>query len=195
MKSQYKIAVLTSGHSRGSNFRAIFNYIKDKNLPIVVDFVLITDSSAPIRAFCEQMGIDIIYYDGQMKINDFLLDIFANKSIDLIVLAGFMRKLSKRFIETVRIPVINIHPALLPKYGGKGMYGNKVHCAVFESGDQCSGATVHHVSCEYDQGQIILQEEVDILDCQSAEEIAQKVLQIEHRIYGKAIEKLLLGED
>jgi folate-dependent phosphoribosylglycinamide formyltransferase PurN len=102
-----------------------------------------------------------------------------------------MRKLSKEFFEAVKTPVINIHPALLPKYGGKGMYGMNVHKAVFEAGEKESGATVHYVNEEYDKGEIITQKRCDISMCISPDEIAEKVLKIEHEIYPKTIEKLL----
>ncbi|HOQ80442.1 MAG TPA: formyltransferase family protein, partial [Candidatus Cloacimonadota bacterium] len=108
-------------------------------------------------------------------------------------LAGFMRKLSEQFLDTINTPLINIHPALLPKYGGKGMYGSNVHNAVFTAGEKISGATVHYVNKNYDEGDIIMQQSVDITDCQSPEEIGKKVLAIEHQIYGAAIEKILLG--
>lgn len=189
----FKIAVLTSGHSRGSNFKAIYQYINDNKLPIVVDFVLITEQDPPIKEYCASLNIETIFYDGKSKINSFLLELFKERQCDLIVLAGFMRKLSEQFLDTINTPLINIHPALLPKYGGKGMYGSNVHNAVFTAGEKISGATVHYVNKNYDEGDIIMQQSVDITDCQSPEEIGKKVLAIEHQIYGAAIEKILLG--
>ena len=96
------------------------------------------------------------------------------------------------FIREARIPIFNIHPALLPKYGGKGMYGMAVHKAVFESGDKESGATVHQVDNKYDHGKIIAQEKKDVSHCKSAEDISAEVLAIEHKLYGKTIWEYLV---
>jgi len=111
----------------------------------------------------------------------------------LIVLAGFMRKLSENFISET-VPIINIHPALLPKFGGKNMYGTAVHKAVFDSNEKKSGVTVHLVNNDYDSGQILNQREVDIADCSNPEEIGARVLELEHLIYPETIEKIINGE-
>jgi len=120
-----------------------------------------------------------------------LLDLIRSHQIDLISLAGFLKLLSTSFISACAIPILNIHPALLPRYGGKGMYGAAVHQAVFESGDKVSGATVHRVNEHYDQGQIILQSEIEISDCQSPAEVASRVQTVEHRMYAQAIWQVL----
>lgn len=194
MNKLYQIAVLTSGHSRGSNFKAIYNYLKENNLPIEIAFVLITEEDAPIKEVCQEWQIKTIYYDKiKGRINEFLQQTFQKHPVELIVLAGFMRKLTNEFIHLVNVPILNIHPALLPNYGGKGMFGMKVHEAVFSNHDKISGASVHLVNGEYDKGQILLQQSVDISSCTSPEEISAEVLKVEHAIYGKAIEKILLG--
>lgn len=113
------------------------------------------------------------------------------EKIDLIALAGFMSLLGGDFLTSVGIPVVNIHPALLPKYGGPGMYGMRVHEAVFASGDKVSGATVHLVDPVYDHGEIIAQKQVDISACRSPEEIAGLVLRVEHQLYAPAIYQYL----
>lgn len=186
-----KIAVLTSGKSRGSNFLAIYNHIKENKLEINIDFLLVTDMDSPVVKLAQERSIDVILINPEMKINDFLIYLFTSSDIDLIVLAGFMRKINSSFFAKIKIPVVNIHPALLPKFGGKGMYGMKVHQAVFDSKEDISGATVHYVNAEYDKGSIILQETCDISDCVSPEEISQKVLKIEHSLYIEAIKKIL----
>lgn len=116
-----------------------------------------------------------------------MLELCRQERIELIALAGFMKLLSPAFLDRTGIPVLNIHPALLPKYGGQGMYGIRVHEAVFDAGERFSGATVHLVDPIYDHGEIIAQEQVDISDCHSPEAIAAKVLEIEHGIYARAI--------
>jgi len=186
-----QIAIFASGSSRGSNFLAIYDYIHTYNLPIRIDYLFVTDETAPIVERAKERNISVVLYDGGDKLNDFLVKVCADRPVDLIVLAGFMRKLSKDFFQSIKTPIINIHPALLPKYGGKGMFGMNVHKAVFEAKEKLSGATVHYVNENYDEGDIIAQKECDISMCQSQEEVAQCVLKIEHELYPEVIGSLL----
>jgi folate-dependent phosphoribosylglycinamide formyltransferase PurN len=114
--------------------------------------------------------------------------------IDLIVLAGFLKLIPENFVSAFRNKIINIHPALLPSFGGPGMYGINVHRAVFESSAQVSGASVHYVDESYDTGRIIAQRCVDISGVKSPEEIAERVLNIEHQLLPYVIEKIALGK-
>jgi len=187
-----QIAIFTSGHSRGSNFLAIYNYIVENKLPISIRYLLVTDLTSPVASLASERGIPVICYaDKSVRLKDYLVNLCQKEPVDLIALCGFMRKLGSAFFEAVTTPVVNIHPALLPKYGGKGMFGMNVHKAVFESGEKVSGATVHYVNEHYDAGDIICQQECDISGCGSPEEIANRVLQIEHDIYPMAIEREL----
>ena len=186
-----KIAILTSGQSRGSNFLAIYDYFIAHKLPISIDYLVVTDKTSPIVQLALDRNIKVKYYETkEQKLNDFLIKTILKDPVDLIVLAGFMRKLSSDFFQSIKTPIINIHPALLPKYGGKGMFGMNVHKAVFEAGEKVSGATVHYVNENYDEGEIISQKECDISMCNTPEEIAKTVLKIEHEIYPKAIEMI-----
>ncbi|MCK9330583.1 MAG: phosphoribosylglycinamide formyltransferase [Candidatus Cloacimonetes bacterium] len=187
-----KIAVLASGISRGSNFNAICQSITQNNYPIQISFLFVTDKTSPITQIADKYNIPIISYNHNLKINDQLIKELLSNPVDLIVLAGFMRKLNNNFFELINTPVINIHPSLLPKYGGKGMFGIAVHKAVYDNKEKISGATVHYVNEKYDEGTIVYQKECDIADCTSPEDIADKVIKIEHCIYIKAITKLLL---
>jgi phosphoribosylglycinamide formyltransferase-1 len=110
---------------------------------------------------------------------------------DLIVLAGFLLKVPDYLIKAFPDKIVNIHPALLPKYGGKGMYGINVHRAVFENKDTESGMTIHFVNEHYDEGNIIFQDRINVTDCNSPEEIAAKVLTLEHKNYPVVVEKVL----
>jgi len=112
----------------------------------------------------------------------------------LIVLAGFLKLIPGNFVRAFRNRIINIHPALLPSFGGPGMYGSNVHRAVFDSSSQVSGATVHFVDETYDTGRIIAQRCVDISGVKSQEEIAERVLNIEHQLLPYVIEKIALGK-
>ncbi len=189
----HKIAVLTSGMSRGSNLQAMARFFLERNLPVSIAFVIYTKKSAPIKDVCSELHIPAIYISTK-ELTDF--EIMLNRliedfQIDLIALAGFLKKLSSSFCENCSIPILNIHPALLPDYGGKGMYGMAVHRAVYEAKEQFSGASVHVVNQYYDEGEIIIQRKTDISNCSTPEEIAERVLKIEHQIYGEAIQRIL----
>ncbi|MCB5245329.1 MAG: phosphoribosylglycinamide formyltransferase [Candidatus Cloacimonadaceae bacterium] len=189
----WRIAVLTSGAGRGSNLQALNDYFKSHSLPLKIAFATASNKDAPVVQLCAKLSIPC-YILSPKKDKDFeirLLKLCQKEKIDLIALAGFMNLLSSSFLEEVKIPVLNIHPALLPKYGGKGMYGMRVHNAVFDSGDKVSGVTVHLVDSEYDNGPILAQLKVDISDCKNAEDIAAKVLELEHQIYAPTIYKFL----
>ncbi len=186
---EFRIAVFTSGMSRGSNFEAMVNVFKEMKLPIKIEFVLITRRNAPIKERCERLGIPI-FHAGTKDWKAFEAKIITKckeSNLDLIALAGFMKQITPTIIDGVGCPMLNIHPALLPNYGGKGMFGSNVHKAVFADGCKESGATVHQVNEHYDEGDIVAQERVDITKCNSPEEIAKAVLKIEHSVYGRAV--------
>ncbi|MBI9032496.1 phosphoribosylglycinamide formyltransferase [bacterium] len=190
---RYKIVILTSGKSRGSNFVAIANHLKRKRLPVDISAVIVTSKTAPVIEKCQELSIshyylsckDIAVYQQNLK------DLVEDKKIDLIVLAGFMKLLESDFISSINIPILNIHPALLPKFGGKGMYGMNVHQAVFSQGERYSGITIHQVNGEYDKGDIIFQKRIRIHRSKSPEIIAHKVLKEEHKHYGRVIYQFL----
>ncbi len=188
-----RIAILTSGSSRGSNFEAIYQYFQKQRLPVEIAFVTVNRKDAPIRERCKRLGVSCHHIPTQDYCQfEHKLGVYVEaQEIDLIVLAGFMRKLSPDFIRNAGCPIVNIHPALLPKYGGKGMFGMKVHEAVFQSGDTMSGASVHYVNEQYDAGKIIAQKSVSVRTCKSPQEIAKKVLRIEHALYPKVIWQVL----
>lgn len=192
---KHRIAVITSGKSRGSNFTAIADYFAENRVPVEISFIVVTRKTAPVIDKAKQRNIEPIYLSARdmTAFEQRLLEHCRSRMIDLIALAGFLKKLSPVFINTFGKPILNIHPALLPRYGGKGMYGANVHKAVYQSGDSFSGATIHYVNEAYDEGKILAQKKVDISACQSPEEIAQKVLRIEHQLYAPAIIKALEG--
>ena len=114
-----------------------------------------------------------------------LYEILKEIKPDLICLAGYLLKIPQQILEIC--PIMNIHPALLPNYGGKGMYGAKVHQAVLDSGDKTTGVTVHFIDEEYDKGKIILQEKIEIAKGETVESLTAKIQQVEHKIYPKAV--------
>lgn len=183
------IAVFVSG--RGSNFRTVFeNVPKEK-----INFSAVVSDRIDALAikFAEENNIPVYLVSNTAKegfVNyEFLIELFNKKNVNLVLLAGFLKKIPDFFIDAFENKIINIHPALLPKFGGKGMYGLNVHKAVLESSEKFSGATVHFVDKIYDHGKIIAQRSVDIDGAKSAEEIAGKVLKIEHELLPFVVEK------
>jgi len=187
------LAIFVSG--RGSNLRAVLDSPKLKDL-IKVKAVVGDKLYCPAFDIAKNFSIPIYSVgkkEGFISFDDLTI-LFKELKIDVIVLAGFLKLIPENFIKTFRNKIINIHPALLPSFGGSGMYGMNVHRAVFESSAQVSGASVHFVDETYDTGKIIAQRCVDISDVKSPEEIAEKVLRIEHQLLPDVIEKIALGK-
>jgi phosphoribosylglycinamide formyltransferase-1 len=192
-----QIAVFASG--RGSNFRAIVKKIQEGFLTCQIAVLISDNSKAGALEFAERNDISTYVVKPRESptpesFGKRLIDILTEHQVDYILLAGYLKKIPDNVIDRFENQIINIHPALLPAFGGKGMYGIHVHEAVFDSGMQVSGVTVHFVNKEYDAGPILLQRSVDIRKCQSAEEIAEKVLEMEHQVYPQAV-KILLEKD
>lgn len=192
-----QIAVFASG--RGSNFRAIFKKIQEGFLTCQIAVLISDNTKAGALEFAKENNIsNYVVKPGDFVTPDFfgehLIGILSEHQVEYIILAGYLKKIPDRVIDRFENRIINIHPALLPAFGGKGMYGIHVHQAVFDSGAQVSGVTVHFVNKEYDAGPILLQKSVDIRNCRSAEEVAEKVLEMEHQIYPQAV-KILLEKD
>ena len=136
-------------------------------------------------------AIPTVVFNKEELSNGFVLNSINKSNPDLIVLAGFLLKFPEQIIDAYQQKVINIHPALLPKYGGKGMYGMNVHKAVFENNEVETGITIHYVNKNYDEGSIIFQEKVNIATCITSDKIAEKVQELEHNYFPQVIEKLL----
>lgn len=187
------LAVFVSG--RGSNLRAILDSPKLKEL-IKVKAVVGDKSFCSAFDIAKNFSIPVYSVGKKEGFTSFedLKIILKEQKVDLIVLAGFLKLIPGDFVKTFSNKMINIHPALLPSFGGSGMYGMNVHRAVFESSAQVSGASVHFVDETYDTGKIIAQKCVDISDVKSPEEIAERVLCIEHQLLPYVIEKIALGK-
>lgn len=176
-----KIAVFVSG--RGSNLKAILDSFELKNL-VKVEAVLSDKPDCKAFDIANQYNIKTyIVGEGEHQLkSDEVITILKELNIELIILAGYLKLIPSGLIDNFENRIINIHPALLPSFGGKGMYGMNVHRAVFNSSAKVSGATVHIVDKIYDNGKIIAQQCVDISDVKSPEEIAERVLKTEHII-------------
>jgi phosphoribosylglycinamide formyltransferase-1 len=189
-----QVAVFASG--KGSNFRVIYKKIQDGYLKCNISVLISDRSEAGALEFADQNGIASyivkpISFSSPREFGEKLLEILAKHHVKYVILAGYLKKIPDNVISQFQNKIVNIHPALLPAFGGKGMYGRHVHEAVFNSGVHFSGVTVHLVNNEYDAGPILLQKVVDIHQCQSAEEIAEKVLAEEHQVFSEALKILL----
>lgn len=185
---EIKIAIFASG--RGSNAVNIIKYFaQQKNIKFVI---LSNKKDAFVLKEAEKLNVPSYTFDRNLfykteEVQEYLV----SQAVDYIVLAGFMWLVPAYLIDAFEGKIINIHPALLPKFGGKGMYGNHVHKAVIESGDKESGITIHFVNRKYDEGQIILQKKCEIDLGDTPEMLAQKIHQLEYQNYPKVIEDLI----
>jgi formyltetrahydrofolate-dependent phosphoribosylglycinamide formyltransferase len=188
-----KIAVFVSG--RGSNLKAILDSPKLRG---VAEVSVVVSDKPGCQAFEHARKNSIPVYSVGKKEGltsyEKLKDILISMDIELIVLAGFLKLIPTEILSPFRNRIINIHPALLPSFGGHGMYGMNVHKSVFDSTAQVSGVTIHFVDETFDTGKIILQRCVDITNVNSPEEIAERVLKIEHQLLPEAIEKIATGK-
>lgn len=186
-----KIILFASGG--GSNAEKIMQYARQEGA-YTVSAVFTNNPNAGVVKKAAEYAVPTVPFTREDMANGTLLEKVNELAPNLIVLAGFLWKFPSDIIAAYPNRVINIHPALLPKYGGKGMYGIHVHRAVLESGDAESGITIHYVNDNYDEGNIIAQEKVLVEQCASPEEVAAKVLELEHEHLPKAISKLVNGD-
>ena len=184
-----KIVVFASG--TGSNFVNITKKIHSHHLSVQVCLLVSNNPKCGAVKFARTNKIDVFIYNADRFSDDneqnSLIEKLENYDLDLILLAGYMKKISKKLIDRFKNKIMNIHPSLLPLYGGKGFYGIKVHKEVFKNKDKESGATVHFIDANYDTGPILIQKKIKLKIDDSVEEIAQKVLKIEHEIYFEAL--------
>jgi phosphoribosylglycinamide formyltransferase 1 len=181
----------------GSNFRALHSYILAHNLPAKFKLCLSNNSQCGALEFARDEQIDTVHLSTKTHPDEkafaaAMLAELSKRAVDYILLAGYMKKIPADVVAAFPKRILNIHPALLPKFGGDGMYGLKVHEAVIQSGETESGATVHFVGDEYDTGEIILQRRVPVLPSDTAESLSARVLSAEHVLYGAALEKVLI---
>ena len=185
-----RLAVFASGG--GSNFQAILDAVERGTLPLTVALCLSNTPKAGALARARRYGVPTAVLDSR----DFetestyvaaLMDVLGEHAVNFIALAGYMRKIPAAVVDAFGERILNIHPALLPSFGGKGLYGRRVHEAVLAYGARWTGATVHLVDQEYDTGPIVLQEPVPVLPGDTPETLAARVLRIEHRLYPQAL--------
>lgn len=186
-----KIAIFLSGS--GSNARNICNYFKNHE-KIEVALLLSNKENSGAKAIGDEFGIQhYIFTKEQFYRTDEVIFKLAHFQIDTLVLAGFLWLIPENLLEKYPDNIINIHPALLPKYGGKGMHGMHVHEAVWKNKEKESGITIHLCNKEYDKGEVLFQERVALDMEDSPADIGRKVLSLEHRYFPKVIEEYILS--
>ena len=192
-----RCAVFASGN--GSNFQTLLDRKSSGDLPHA-DFVLMVGNNSKAGAFdrARSNGIPALHiapsrFPTEEAYAERLAAALSEARVELITLAGYMKKLPPAIVARYRNRILNIHPALLPAFGGQGMYGSNVHKAVIEYGAKISGVTVHFVDDEYDHGPVILQKAVPVLDNDDAQSLAARVLEAEHECYWQAVEAVAAG--
>ncbi|MBU2995765.1 phosphoribosylglycinamide formyltransferase [Cellulophaga baltica] len=186
-----RIVLFASGS--GSNVENISNYFSN-NSEVTIAAVLTNKNNAKVIERCNQLNISALYFNRHaFYTSDCVLDILKNINPDLIVLAGFLLKVPEKLVKNFPNKIINIHPALLPKYGGKGMYGMNVHNAVKTNNEQETGITIHYVNENYDEGAIIKQAKTPVSATDTTDDIAHKVHELEYKHFPKVIDSLLHG--
>ncbi len=185
------IALFASGN--GTNVQRIAEYFADSK-EVCIKLVVCNKANAYVLERAKKLNIDTLLIDKAMFYqSDKVIEILQASEIDLIVLAGFLWLIPDNLIKAFPKRIINIHPALLPKYGGKGMYGMHVHETVVKNQEPHSGITIHYVNEHYDEGAIIFQEKCSLSSEDTAEDVAQKVHVLEYTHYPKIIGQLLRG--
>jgi len=183
-----KIAIFASGS--GSNAENIINYFSGRP-DISFSFILCNKKEAFVHERAKKLHIPSITFNKIQLENGEILSLLQKEEIDFIVLAGFLLKVPENILSAYPGKIINIHPALLPKYGGKGMYGMKVHEAVVANSEKESGITIHYVNERYDEGAIISQYRCEVSPNDSPDDVAQKVHALEYEYFPKVIEKII----
>jgi len=189
MKSSPRIAVFASGN--GSNAQRIAEYFAGPGMP-EISAIYSNNPDAFVLERAKLLGIpSVLFNRDTFYTKTSVLEDLKNRNIDWIVLAGFLWLIPNYILNAFPQRIINIHPALLPAYGGKGMYGMKVHEAVIAAGDRQSGITIHHVNEHYDEGDIIFQTTCQVQPGDSAEMLAAKIHELEYEHFPRVIEKIL----
>ncbi len=189
-----RLAVFCSG--TGSNFKALHRAITEKQIDAEFVLCISNRSQCGASVYAQIHGIPVLHirenqFPDHESFSAAMLSALKEHGIDYLILAGYLRKIPDLVVDAYRDRIVNIHPALLPKFGGEGMYGMRVHTAVLAAGDTESGATVHLVDEVYDRGRILMQQSVPVLPGDTPETLAARVLACEHELYPRALEKLL----
>ena len=183
----------------GTNLQAIIDACADGSLDAEIRVVISNNSRSLALERARQAHIPTAHlssvtHPDPNSLDAAIADALMLRGVELVALAGYMRKLGPETLRRFRNRILNVHPALLPKFGGQGMYGERVHSAVLAAGERISGVSVHLIDEEYDRGPVIAQSEVPVLPGDTPDTLAARVLQREHLIYPRTIQRIASGE-
>ena len=188
------LGILASG--RGSNMKAIIDACDEGRLDARTTVVISNNSKAPALDLADQANIETHHLSSKTHpepddLDNAICDALTTNNVDWVITAGYMKKLGPKTLATFKDRIVNVHPALLPKHGGKGMYGMNVHQAVLDAGETETGVTVHFVDADYDTGPTIAQRTVPVEPGDTAETLAQRVLAVEHEFFVETLSRLV----
>lgn len=184
-----QIAIFASGN--GSNAENIAQYFTN-DPEVHISLIISNKYDAYVHERAKKLGIpSYTFSKAEFDDGSLIIDTLKQYKIDFIVLAGFLLKVSKPILDAYPHRIVNIHPALLPKFGGKGMYGDNVHRAVVEAGETESGITIHYVNENYDEGNVIFQSLCEVTPEDSPDDVAQKVHELEYKYFPEIIERII----
>lgn len=186
-----KIAILASGE--GTNAERIIRYFAEKKTAEIT-LVITNKMQAGALKRASRLGVPSVVITASEFAKGEALRVLHRHGIDFVVLAGFLLKVPEDILHDYPHRIVNIHPALLPKFGGKGMYGEHVHQAVIDAGEKESGITIHYINEQYDEGSIIFQASCPVLPGDTADTLAQRVHELEYAHYPEVIERIVLSE-
>lgn len=191
-----KLAILVSG--RGSNMLAIINACEQGSLSANVELVISNNADSQALVLASEKNVHTAHLSTRTHPEPDSLDIAMKESlsshnVDFVLLAGFMKKIGPKTLSAYKGRIINIHPSLLPKFGGQGMFGMNVHQAVIDAGEKETGVTIHLVDGKYDEGAILAQRTIAVTLEDSAESLAARVLKLEHVLFAETIQKIIDG--
>ena len=191
-----KLAILVSG--RGSNMLALINACASKRLSAEVRIVISNNRDSAALAIAREHHIAVAHLSAHThpqapELDRAMRETLLAHRVDFVLLAGFMKKIGPQTLAAFKRRILNIHPSLLPRFGGPGMYGARVHEAVLAAGVGETGVTVHLVEADYDEGAILAQRKVSVLATDSAAVLAARVLRVEHQIYAETLQKIING--
>ena len=187
----YSLAIFASGS--GTNAENIIHFFRPKK-NIDVSLVLCNKPDAKVIERAEKLGVDMLVFSrDDLYHSDRVIQTLRDHHVSHIVLAGFLWLVPGSLVKEYPGAIVNIHPALLPEYGGKGMYGRKVHEAVIANGDNESGITIHYVNEKYDDGNIIFQAKCPVVENETPDSLAAKIHQLEYEHYPRVIEDVVVG--
>lgn len=185
-----RLAIFVSGS--GTNMERIGQHFS-RHPEIQLALVVCSNPKAAALQRAEKLGVETVVIDkNRLRESGNLLKLLYEKQIDWLILAGFLWLIPTELVRAFPKRILNIHPALLPAYGGKGMYGEKVHQAVIQNREQQSGITIHYVNNNYDEGDIVFQQSLTLAPNETPESLAQRIHQLEYKHYPEVIERLVL---